>query len=81
MYSDAYAPRPFWLRLFLAVPVLGWVAKDLLFGDKSNIYYFVATLVSLWGMSILAFGVVGLYIPALCMVPLMFIYLILITRG
>ncbi len=35
----------------------------------------------MWGCSILLFGVPGLYIPALAALPVMFLLLILISRG
>jgi hypothetical protein len=35
----------------------------------------------LWGLSVAAFGIPGLYIPALAAVPVIWILLILITRG
>jgi hypothetical protein len=35
----------------------------------------------LWGLAIAAFGVPGLYIPALIAVPVIFALLILISRG
>lgn len=34
-----------------------------------------------WGLSVFTWGVPGLYIPALAMVPVMYVVLILITRG
>lgn len=35
----------------------------------------------LWGLSIAAFGIPGLYIPALIAVPVIFTLLMVITRG
>ncbi len=35
----------------------------------------------LWGLSIAAFGIPGLYIPALVAVPVIFVLLLLISRG
>jgi hypothetical protein len=35
----------------------------------------------LWGLSVAAFGIPGLYIPALIAVPVIWVLLILITRG
>lgn len=35
----------------------------------------------LWGLSIAAFGIPGLYIPALIAVPVIFTVLMVITRG
>ncbi|MEZ5674565.1 hypothetical protein SAMN06265173_10312 [Thalassovita litoralis] len=34
-----------------------------------------------WGASVFFFGIPGLYIPALAMVPVMYVILILISRG
>lgn len=70
---------PFWQRLFFAIPVLGWVAKDLLFGDKNNVWFALIMFVSLWLSSGLVFGLPGLYLPALAMVPIVFVLLIWIT--
>lgn len=70
---------PFWQRLFFAIPVIGWVAKDLLFGDKNNVWFALIGFVSLWLSSALTFGLPGLYLPAVAMVPVIFILLILIT--
>ena len=41
----------------------------------------VLVALALWGVSIATWGVPGLYIPALCMVPVMYVILILISRG
>lgn len=70
---------PFWLRLFMAVPVIGWVARDLLFGDKDNIWYAIIAFVSLWASAVMTFGIPALYLVALALVPIMFCILILIT--
>lgn len=79
--STIPARLPFWQRLFFAIPVLGWVARDLVFGDKNTIWYALIGFVSLWLSSGLIFGVPGLYIPALAMVPVIFATLIFITWG
>jgi hypothetical protein len=34
-----------------------------------------------WGLSVAQWGIPGLYIPALAMVPVMYVVLILISRG
>lgn len=70
---------PFWQRLFFAIPVIGWVAKDLLFGDKNNIWFALIAFVSLWLSSALVFGLPGLYLPALALVPIIFVVLLFIT--
>lgn len=70
---------PLWQRLFFAIPVIGWVARDLMFGDKNNIWFALIGGVSLWMSSALVFGLPGLYLPALLLVPIIFIVLLLIT--
>lgn len=70
---------PLWQRFLFAVPVIGWVAKDLLFGDKNNVWFAIIAFVSLWLNAALTFGLPGLYLPALALVPLMFVVLIFIT--
>ncbi len=70
---------PFWQRFFFSIPVLGWVARDLLFGDKNNVWFAIIGFVSLWLSAALVFGLPGLYIPALALVPVMFIVLLCIT--
>ncbi|GFE48721.1 hypothetical protein So717_04740 [Roseobacter cerasinus] len=72
---------PLWQRLFFKIPVLGWVAKDLLFGDKNNVWFALIGFVSLWLSSALTFGLPGLYLPALALVPVVFVVLLLITKG
>ena len=75
------APLSRWQRLFFAIPVLGWITRDLLFGDKNNIWFALIGFVSLWMSSALVFGLPGLYIPALILVPLVFVLLLVITWG
>ena len=77
--TSASQSMPMRLRLFLAIPVIGWVARDLLFGDKNNVWFALIMFVSLWGSAALTFGLPGLYLPALALVPVMFIMLIWIS--
>ena len=44
-------------------------------------YAIVALLVALWGTSIAMFGIPGLYLPAVAAVPVVFLGLVLISRG
>ncbi len=68
-------------RILFSIPILGWILKDVMYGDSDNIYYFLLAIISLWGIAILQFGLLGLMIPALALVPVVFLTLILITRG
>ncbi len=75
-------PRlPLSQRILFSIPILGWMLKDVMYGDSDNIYYFLLAIISLWGIAILQFGLLGLMIPALALVPVVFLTLILITRG
>lgn len=68
-------------RIFFAIPVIGWIARDVAEGDHNNIYFALVILVSLWATSALTFGLPGLYLPALAKVPVMFVLLICITQA
>ncbi|WP_209504235.1 MULTISPECIES: hypothetical protein [unclassified Ruegeria] len=72
---------PVWQRLFFAIPVFGWLARDAANAKAEDLYYTVGAVLSMWGCSAMVFGLPGLYIPALMMVPVMFLVLILISRG
>lgn len=76
------SPRlPLWQRLLFAVPLLGRMARELAYGDPDNIWYALLAGFSGWGCLILLFGLPGLYLPALAFVPVMWLVLILISRG
>jgi sterol desaturase/sphingolipid hydroxylase (fatty acid hydroxylase superfamily) len=45
------------------------------------IFAVLAALLVAWGTAIYAYGVPGLYIPALCFVPVMYAILITIAKG
>lgn len=79
--TDYPRRRPLWQRLLFLVPVIGWVARDLMFGDKDTIWYALAAFVSLWLSLTLLFGLPGLYLPALALVPVIFVFLVLISFG
>jgi hypothetical protein len=79
--ADPWRRAPFWQRLFYRIPVIGWVARDLVYGDEENLWYALGGFVCLWGCLVLIFGLPGLYLPALALVPVMFLVLVLISRG
>ncbi len=72
---------PIWQRLLFAIPLFGWMARDVAEGDPEDLGYTAGAIFSMWGCSALVFGLPGLYIPAVMMVPVMFLILILISRG
>lgn len=68
-------------RALFAIPVIGWIARDLLEGAADNIYYLLAAFVSLVVVAVMTWGLPALAMTALAMVPVMFVVLILITVG
>ncbi|TDE40094.1 hypothetical protein [Antarcticimicrobium sediminis] len=51
--------------------------------NKAAIWLLVSVVIflALWAASVALFGVPGLYIPALALVPVVWIVLILVSRG
>ncbi|WP_278921291.1 MULTISPECIES: hypothetical protein [Pseudophaeobacter] len=72
---------PLWQRILFALPLLGRIAKEVAYGPEENFIYALISLVCLWGCSVLLFGIPGLYLPAVALVPVIFTLLIAITRG
>jgi hypothetical protein len=72
--------QPFFARLFYAIPLLGWIARDVAFGDKDNIWYALIILATVWILAILTWGYPAFIIPYLAAVPVCFFLLIMISR-
>ena len=66
--------------LFHAIPVFGWIARDL-GRDEDAIWYLLVALVSLLIIGVKTWGLAVLAMSALALVPVMFAVLLLITRG
>jgi hypothetical protein len=72
------ARPPLALRLLYAVPLLGWIARDIS-RDVSNVFYAVVILVTLATLGVMTWGPVVLTMLALACVPLMFVYFVAIS--
>lgn len=81
MTTNTPTLAPLFKRVFFALPVIGWIARDVSRGGPSDLYFAIIGFVSLWGISALTFGLPGLYLPALALVPVCFIMLIWISAG
>lgn len=68
-------------ELIYRVPLFGWMLKEAILGPTTAKVLFVINLLMVWLLAILAFGYPAIIIPALTAVPLMFVVLILITKG
>ena len=67
--------------VFYRIPVFGWMLKEAMQGPTTAKILFVVNLLMIWLLAVLAFGYPAIIIPALCIVPTMFVVLILITKG
>ncbi len=79
--TNSYADRSLLTRILFRVPILGRMLRELYYGDKDNIYYFLFTVFALWFLAVLTFGYPAFILPLLCAVPAMFLVLITITVG
>ncbi len=72
---------PLFERVIYAIPVIGWMLKDVVHGHRDNKWYFLVAVASTWIIAIMAFGYPAFFLPVLMLVPLAFILLLVITRG
>ena len=63
-----------------AIPVIGWIARDIA-NDPGHIWYALVIAVTLITLAIMAWGIVALAMTALLLVPAIFAILIAITMG
>ncbi len=78
MTALADTPRtPFVYRL----PVIGALAREWAEGHPDFPYFLLLAFVSAWACAVAIWGLPALVITAVGLVPLMFVMLVLITRG
>lgn len=68
------------MRFIYALPFIGTVARDIA-KDRDAIYYAIVILITLVVLAVKTWGLVALAMSALAMVPVMFVLLIMISRG
>ena len=56
-------------------------AEDTATGSVKWIYLVLLAVVVAWGSAIYAYGIPGLYLPALALVPAMYALLVIIAKG
>lgn len=71
---------PLGLRLLYAIPLLGRIARDIA-ADKDSIFYALMIFVTMVVLAVKTWGLVALAMSALALVPIMFVLLLMITRG
>lgn len=63
-----------------ALPLVGFIARDIA-RDVNVIFYLLTIFVTLVVLAVKAWGAVALTMTALALVPVVFVLLVLITRG
>jgi hypothetical protein len=66
------------LRLLYAVPLIGWIARDIA-RDVNNVFYALVILITVEVIAVKLWGLVALTLTALCIVPLMFLFFVAIS--
>lgn len=69
------------VRLVFAVPVLGWMLREIADGDEHAPGWFALFAASSIGVATLAFGLPGLVIVMLSLAALSLATILLVTRG
>jgi hypothetical protein len=65
-------------RLFYAIPVIGWIARDISRGVE-NVFYALAIAALALVIGVQTIGLAAITLTALALVPLMFLAIIWIT--
>ena len=68
-------------KVIYSVPVFGWMLREAVRGPAATKVLFLINCVLMWLLAVAFFGYPAIIIPALCLVPMMFTILILITNG
>ncbi|MFT4150451.1 MAG: hypothetical protein QM656_09655 [Paracoccaceae bacterium] len=66
------------MRLFHAIPLIGWIARDI-GRDVNNVFYALPILVLCLVLAVKVWGLAALTLAALAMVPVMFAFFIAIS--
>lgn len=67
-------------RVLQAIPVIGWIIRDVR-NDPDAIWYALVILLTCVVLAVKTWGLVALAMTGLVMVPVMFVLLLMITRG
>ncbi len=68
-------------RLFYAIPILGWTARDINEKGEDNLLWGLSTVPLLWACLALTFGYPGIIVPALVLVPVIILFLVMVSWG
>lgn len=79
MLTPIPANKPFVQRAFFNIPVIGWLARDVMYGDHDNIYYLLVIIATVLICSVATWGLPALVVIAVSVVPIYFAVLIFIA--
>ncbi len=79
--ADPSRRAPLWHRLFRHLPGVDRDADDPAEREAAQIWLGLGVFVCVWAVLVLIFGLPGLYLPALALVPVVFLALLLISMG
>lgn len=68
------------MRVIHATPVVGRMAREIA-EDVNTVFYALVILLTLVVLAVKAWGIAALAMAALALVPVMFVTLVLISRG
>lgn len=71
--------KPFVQRAFFNIPVIGWLARDVMYGDHDNIYYLLVIIATVLIGAVATWGLPALVVIAVSVVPIMFAVLVFIA--
>lgn len=81
MTATATAARPsLFMRAIHATPILGRIAREIA-EDVNTVFYALVIVVTLVVLAVKLWGIAALAMAALAMVPVMFVIMLLISRG
>ena len=68
-------------RGIYAVPVVGRITREVAEGDADNKWYLGVTLLTLWVLAGMTWGLPAVVFPFVALAPLCLIMLVALTRG
>ena len=66
-------------RAFFAIPVIGWLARDVMYGTPDNIWYLMVIIVTGLILAVATWGLPALVVTAVAFVPIYFAFLIVVA--
>lgn len=72
---------PLYQRLLFQIPILGWIARDVVFGTADNAWYAAAIAATIWILSIATWGLAAFVLPFVIAAPLILLTLAIMAWG